>query len=83
MLSEEEEEDTDEEIDVGSPPPIDEDVIRCLCGDQEEDGFMIQCDSCLTWQHGSCEKITKTSLKQSKDHHYLCSVCLNPPKVRK
>lgn len=33
----------------------DEGEIRCLCGDNEDDGgFMIQCETCQKWQHGGC-----------------------------
>ena len=26
----------------------------CSCGRGEADGLMIQCEVCLTWQHGIC-----------------------------
>ena len=29
-------------------------VVHCVCGHTEGDGMMVQCESCLTWQHGSC-----------------------------
>lgn len=31
-----------------------EDVIRCICGTYSDEGFMIQCEKCLVWQHGNC-----------------------------
>jgi len=33
----------------------DEGEVRCLCGENEDDGgFMIQCERCQKWQHGGC-----------------------------
>ena len=29
-------------------------VVHCTCINTEGDGMMVQCDSCLTWQHGAC-----------------------------
>ena len=30
-------------------------VVHCtFCLHTEGDGMMVQCESCLTWQHGSC-----------------------------
>uniref|UniRef100_A0A8C2H7G1 PHD finger protein 20, b n=1 Tax=Cyprinus carpio TaxID=7962 RepID=A0A8C2H7G1_CYPCA len=29
-------------------------IVRCICEAQEENDFMIQCDECLCWQHGTC-----------------------------
>ena len=29
-------------------------VVHCTCGHTEGDGMMVQCESCLTWQHGGC-----------------------------
>jgi|SRR5437667_7024643 len=47
--------------------------IRCLCGDNEDDGgFMIQCEKCTKWQHGGCmgyenpDEVSDT---------YECEVC--------
>jgi hypothetical protein len=33
-------------------------LIKCVCGVQQEDGFMINCDGCGFWQHGCA---TRTS----------------------
>jgi hypothetical protein len=32
--------------------------VVCLCGKTEGDGLMVQCDLCLTWQHGTCLNIS-------------------------
>ena len=29
-------------------------VVHCACLHAEGDGMMVQCESCLTWQHGQC-----------------------------
>ena len=34
-----------------------EEVVHCVCGRGEGDGLMVQCDVCLTWQHGLCLEI--------------------------
>ncbi|XP_050425360.1 PHD finger protein 20-like isoform X2 [Adelges cooleyi] len=57
-----------------------EEVINCSCGSNQEDGLMIQCDVCLCWQHGFCNKID--SEDQVPDN-YICFSCLNPSKKRR
>ena len=52
----------------------DEDVIRCLCNDAEDNGFMIQCEQCLTWQHSECVGLTENTVPPK----YLCYICSNP-----
>uniref|UniRef100_H2YJR2 Zinc finger PHD-type domain-containing protein n=1 Tax=Ciona savignyi TaxID=51511 RepID=H2YJR2_CIOSA len=56
-----------------------EDVIRCVCSSEIEDGFMIQCDACYTWQHAVCEGISHNREGQS----YVCKICKEPPGGRK
>ncbi|RXG54175.1 PHD finger protein 20-like protein 1 [Armadillidium vulgare] len=50
-------------------------IINCGCKSQEEDGLMLQCDVCLTWQHGSCYNIENEEQVPEK---YICSLCENP-----
>ncbi|KAL5235731.1 hypothetical protein ACI65C_003141 [Semiaphis heraclei] len=57
-----------------------EEVINCSCASNQEDGLMIQCDICLCWQHGYCNKIE--SEDQVPDN-YICTSCLNPLKKRR
>ena len=52
---------------IASP---DEDLIRCLCNTQIDEGVMLQCTSCYTWQHTWCLRVTDAS----KDH--LCHLCV-------
>ena len=59
-----------------SPPSsaaTDEDagVIRCICGVDEDDGFTIQCDRCLVWQHCACFGMSQSSVPED----YLCERC--------
>merc|ERR1719450_1450802 len=41
--------------------------------------MMVQCESCLTWQHGSCLGIDRADQAPDK---YICSVCVAPPLAR-
>lgn len=29
-------------------------TIRCICGFSDDDGFTVQCEKCLVWQHCAC-----------------------------
>merc|ERR1719187_1881264 len=51
-------------------------VVHCVCSHTEGDGMMVQCESCLTWQHGQCLGIDQEGQVPDK---YMCSVCQNPP----
>lgn len=46
-------------------------MIRCICPSTEDDGFTIQCERCLVWQHAYCVRITHASIPD----HYLCDQC--------
>ena len=48
-----------------------EDVVCCVCVDTADEGFMIQCEKCLCWQHGICVDITNDTLPAS----YVCHFC--------
>lgn len=45
--------------------------IRCVCGVDEDDGFTIQCDSCLVWQHVDCVGIKRDAVPDV----YMCEQC--------
>ena len=66
-----------------------DDVIHCLCGSFEDEGFMIQvlschelnafirtfqCEQCLCWQHADCVGIDE----EQPPEHYLCCSCQSP-----
>lgn len=56
---------------LSSPP--DSGRIRCVCEYDEDDGFTIQCEQCLVWQHAKCVGISKNSVPEQ----YFCEEC-NP-----
>ncbi|RDD46648.1 HORMA domain-containing protein 1 [Trichoplax sp. H2] len=51
------------------------DLIRCSCGCNVNDGLMIMCDSCNTWQHTLCYKICSTRDVPRK--HFCIRCCLD------
>uniref|UniRef100_A0A8D1QE78 PHD finger protein 20-like protein 1 n=1 Tax=Sus scrofa TaxID=9823 RepID=A0A8D1QE78_PIG len=53
-------------------------IVRCVCEMDEENGFMIQCEECLCWQHGVCMGL----LEESIPEQYICYVCRDPPGQR-
>lgn len=50
-------------------------LVHCVCNHAEGDGMMVQCESCLTWQHGQCLGI---DIEGQVPDKYICSVCLAP-----
>nr|XP_046253068.1 PHD finger protein 20-like [Scatophagus argus]XP_046253069.1 PHD finger protein 20-like [Scatophagus argus] len=46
-------------------------VVRCVCEVDEENDFMIQCESCLCWQHGTCMGLYEDGVP----HNYICYYC--------
>ncbi|KAI1432306.1 hypothetical protein GGR50DRAFT_675293 [Xylaria sp. CBS 124048] len=53
--------------------------IRCVCNTTFShiagDGYMVQCESCEMWLHGTCVKITRQTLPRV----YICAFCANTP----
>lgn len=47
----------------------DEDIVNCHCGRYLEEGLMIQCQKCLTWQHVDCAGA------DGKAEDYCCIKC--------
>ncbi|ORE09059.1 hypothetical protein BCV72DRAFT_303128 [Rhizopus microsporus var. microsporus] len=62
---------TEEEEDVDVADQYDSGVIRCICDDPSDDGFTIQCEHCLDWQHASCVNVKRNRIPK----HYLCDRC--------
>jgi hypothetical protein len=60
-------------------PPVDEGIIRCICDLDHDDGFTIQCEKCLVWQHAACVRIHKDAVPEV----YFCEECLPRPVDRK
>ena len=56
-----------------------EELVVCLCGRGEGDGLMVQCDLCLTWQHGTCLNIfTEEQVGRGEWDRLMvqCDLCL-------
>ncbi|KAG8545761.1 hypothetical protein GDO81_020376 [Engystomops pustulosus] len=53
-------------------------IVRCVCQMDEENGFMIQCEECLCWQHSVCMGLLEDSIPEQ----YICYVCSDPPGQR-
>ncbi|XP_059898706.1 histone-lysine N-methyltransferase ASH1L isoform X2 [Gadus macrocephalus] len=47
----------------------DDDVIRCICGMYKDEGLMIQCETCMVWQHFDCMRL------ETEVEHYSCEQC--------
>lgn len=53
----------------------------CKCRSKNGDGFMIYCESCEEWFHGTCVGISPVAGK--KIEHYYCDECLkNNPNLK-
>nr|XP_030122589.3 PHD finger protein 20-like protein 1 isoform X11 [Taeniopygia guttata] len=50
-------------------------IVRCICELDEENGFMIQCEECLCWQHSVCMGLLEDSIPEQ----YICYICRDPP----
>ncbi|CAF0730174.1 unnamed protein product [Didymodactylos carnosus] len=46
-------------------------VIHCICGVEIDNGFMIQCETCLCWSHCTCVGVTETYVPAV----FKCFVC--------
>jgi len=46
-------------------------VIHCLCNCEIDNGFMIQCETCLCWSHCECVGVTATCIPA----FFKCNVC--------
>ncbi|KAL7936335.1 hypothetical protein V8C35DRAFT_321191 [Trichoderma chlorosporum] len=54
--------------------------IRCVCGGNqrgEENGYMVQCESCEMLLHGKCVNISRRTMPSV----YICGFCANTPNV--
>ena len=45
--------------------------LRCFCDVKMEKGFMVQCETCLTWQHSACVNMNQNTLPVN----YQCPIC--------
>lgn len=64
-----------------------EEVRFCVCR-KAASGFMLQCELCKDWFHGTCVPLPKTSSQkkgnswQSKDVKFLCTQCMRSRRPR-
>ncbi|XP_071955838.1 uncharacterized protein [Antedon mediterranea] len=49
-------------------------LVKCPCENNEDDGLMIQCESCKYWQHAVCFAVI--SEDQAPEKH-LCNLCVD------
>ncbi|CAO3622131.1 unnamed protein product [Cunninghamella echinulata] len=54
-------------------------TIECICGNEEDNGFTIQCECCYTWQHGKCVHIKPDRVPM----HYICYTCSKRNRLKK
>jgi hypothetical protein len=48
-----------------------DDVTRCICGLDHDDGYMICCDKCLVWQHLVCMGVNRKKIPNK----FFCEKC--------
>ncbi|BFZ11396.1 hypothetical protein BsWGS_14435 [Bradybaena similaris] len=57
--------------------PNDTDTLYCICRRPHNNRFMICCDKCEEWFHGSCVGVSRTRGKEMEDNEeeYICPFC--------
>uniref|UniRef100_A0A1A8B8Z8 PHD finger protein 20, a n=1 Tax=Nothobranchius kadleci TaxID=1051664 RepID=A0A1A8B8Z8_NOTKA len=65
-------------VDSGALDSSDQEIVRCICEVEEDNDFMIQCEECLCWQHGTCMGL----LEDNVPERYTCYICRDPPGQR-
>ncbi|XP_031423241.1 PHD finger protein 20 isoform X2 [Clupea harengus] len=53
-------------------------IVRCVCEAEEDNDFMIQCEECMCWQHGTCMGLLEDNVPEK----YTCYICRDPPGQR-
>jgi hypothetical protein len=54
------------------------DVIKCKCGSKEEEGSMIECEACKTWQHTECCYLGNQEQAHQPGFTHWCEDCKPP-----
>ena len=57
--------------DAAADDDEEEDRIHCICGRNDDRGFMLFCDRCRVWLHGKCVSITKKTVPDV----FICPRC--------
>jgi histone-lysine N-methyltransferase ASH1L len=50
-----------------------DDIIQCPCGQFKDEGVMVQCDECSSWQHIDCIKADEVD--PSELDKFICDTC--------
>ncbi|GIY96055.1 c2H2-type domain-containing protein [Caerostris extrusa] len=58
--------------------PDDSDTVKCICNSTVDEGKMVQCDYCKTWQHTSCLHIKTVR----KDEEHMCWNCRHSRSIK-
>ncbi|WVF68917.1 hypothetical protein IAT40_003691 [Kwoniella sp. CBS 6097] len=66
------EEQPEADADEGDEEEEGKDITRCVCGKEDVDVMMIQCDECNVWQHGECMGIWED---WEAPDEYFCEIC--------
>ena len=51
--------------------------LWCICRRPSNNRFMICCDGCEEWFHGSCVNMTRKKAAEMKNVKWYCSTCRN------
>ncbi len=49
--------------------------VYCTCNGFNDGRFMLICDGCESWYHGSCVSVTEEALSNSSSDKYTCPAC--------
>lgn len=60
---------------TGTQESGEDDHISCLCGNTDDDGSLVACDSCGNWQHTTCYYPEQDGEELSKDLQHYCIEC--------
>jgi len=55
-----------------------EEVVRCRCRLFDDEGLMVQCERCESWEHSDCLGPAKAAVALAAEH-YVCSTCAGQP----
>ena len=46
-------------------------VTRCVCGDRDDskEGMMLQCETCMVWQHAICVGVTQKQIAKMEEYY--------------